>query len=254
MPDFPLSGPYTVYGTVKVNGTAQSGATVTITNVTRGGSDTCTTDSSGNYVYDDLANLPNGYQAGDTIKVSAVNTDKTFTAASTPEQKQVDFLLVNNNISLKYDLFNILNKEVSLKYDIFYLLTDDLTLKYDIITANTLTKDLILKYDIFTLLSNDISLKYDLFVSVNNDISLKYDIFQPHTSDITLKYNILSANTLSKTLTLKYDVIALLDSDLTLKYDIHGLGVIKQLILQNKKVYDLTMHNSKIYTLEGANL
>ncbi len=89
----PPPNPYIVYGTVTKNGSTQGSVTVTITNLTapRQGSDTRTTDASGNYIYDDLALLPNGYASGDSIKVSLNDGfSQTFTAASSPEEKLVN--------------------------------------------------------------------------------------------------------------------------------------------------------------------
>jgi len=87
----PIPGfPYIVYGTITQGGVPQSGVTVTIENLTAGGSDTRTTDASGQYIYDDLAQLPNGYSPGDTIQVSSPGKCVKFTATSEPEEKQVD--------------------------------------------------------------------------------------------------------------------------------------------------------------------
>lgn len=86
----PPPSPYIVYGTAKKDDAVLASTTITITNVTAGGSDTRTTDASGNYIYDDLATLPNGYAPGDTIKVSSPEFLITFAAASAPEEKQID--------------------------------------------------------------------------------------------------------------------------------------------------------------------
>lgn len=88
MPVPPL--PYIVFGTITEDGSPKASATVTITNQTAGGNDTTTTDADGNYIYDDLAALPNGYSQGDIIKVSVPNAEATFAAAASPEEKQVN--------------------------------------------------------------------------------------------------------------------------------------------------------------------
>jgi len=86
IPEFP----YIVYGTVTQGGAPQSGVTVTIENLTAGGSDIRTTEADGTYVYDDLTQLPNSYSPGDTIQVSSPGKCVKFTATSEPEEKQVD--------------------------------------------------------------------------------------------------------------------------------------------------------------------
>jgi len=85
--------PYIVYGTVTQGGVPQSGVTVTIENLTAGGSDTRVTDASGQYIYDDLSQLPNSYSPGDTIQVSVPGKSDTFVAASEPEEKLMDLAI-----------------------------------------------------------------------------------------------------------------------------------------------------------------
>lgn len=88
--DMPPPNPYPLYGTVTQAGVPQSGVTVTVTNLTLGGSDTRITDADGNYIYDDLAQLPNNYSPADIIQVSSPGKCSKFTAASLPEEKQID--------------------------------------------------------------------------------------------------------------------------------------------------------------------
>jgi len=90
IPEFP----YIVYGTVTQGGAPQSGVTVTIENLTAGGSDTRITDASGQYLYDDLAQLPNSYSPGDTIQVSVPGKLDSFVAASEPEERPIDLEII----------------------------------------------------------------------------------------------------------------------------------------------------------------
>jgi hypothetical protein len=85
--------PYGIYGTITLAGVPQSGLTVTIENLTVGGSDTRTTDVDGHYVYDDLNQLSNSYSPGDTIQVSVPGKSNTFIAASEPEEKEMNLEL-----------------------------------------------------------------------------------------------------------------------------------------------------------------
>lgn len=82
--------PYIVYGMVTQAGVPQSSVTVTVTNLTLGGSDTCMTDINGNYIYDDLAQLPNKYYPNNIIQISSPGKCSKFTVASLPEEKQID--------------------------------------------------------------------------------------------------------------------------------------------------------------------
>ena len=70
--------PYIVYGDVKLNSVLQSGATVTATNNTQGGSTSETTNASGHYELN-LSNMTNGYDIGDEIKMTYSTCDITFT-------------------------------------------------------------------------------------------------------------------------------------------------------------------------------
>ncbi len=90
MPYSPPPNPYIIWGTITQAGVPQSGVTVTITNLTAGGSDTRTTDVDGNYIYDDLVQLPNSYSPSDIIQVSSPGKCSKFTAASLPEERQID--------------------------------------------------------------------------------------------------------------------------------------------------------------------
>jgi hypothetical protein len=72
-----MATPTLLSGVITLNGVPQIGVSVTIGNVTRGGSDTITTNSSG-YSYADLANLPNGYVAGNIIRVSYLYNQTEF--------------------------------------------------------------------------------------------------------------------------------------------------------------------------------
>lgn len=85
--------PYVVYGIVTQAGVPQSSVTVTITNLTIGGSDTRTTDANGNYIYDDLAQLPNNYSPTDIIQVSSPGKCSKFTAAQSPEEKEINLTI-----------------------------------------------------------------------------------------------------------------------------------------------------------------
>ena len=98
IPDFP----YIIYGTITQGGVPQSGVTVTIENLTAGGSDTRTTEADGTYIYDDLAQLSNGYSVGDTIQVSVPGKCIKFTAASEPEEKLVDLSISLIPIAMHY--------------------------------------------------------------------------------------------------------------------------------------------------------
>jgi len=89
IPDFP----YIIYGTITQGGVPQSGVTVTIENLTADGSDTRITDASGQYIYDDLAQLPNGYSPGDTIQISVPGKSDTFIAAVAPEEKEMNLAI-----------------------------------------------------------------------------------------------------------------------------------------------------------------
>ncbi len=91
--------PYVVYGTVTVDGVLQSGITVTIICVYGEYPITTTTDSSGNYIFDDLAQLPYGYSIGDTVEVSISGASKSFIAGF-PEENQIDFNVYNESITL----------------------------------------------------------------------------------------------------------------------------------------------------------
>ena len=86
IPEFP----YIIYGTITQSGVPQSGVTVTIENLTAGGSDTRITEADGTYIYDDLVQLPNSYSPGDTVQVSVPGKCIKFTAAAEPEEKLVD--------------------------------------------------------------------------------------------------------------------------------------------------------------------
>jgi hypothetical protein len=90
----PIPEIYPVYGTITQGGVPQSGMTVTIENLTAGGSDVRITDADGHYLYDDLNQLPNNYSPGDTIQVSVTGKSNTFIAASEPEEKLMDLELL----------------------------------------------------------------------------------------------------------------------------------------------------------------
>ena len=89
------------------SGVPQSGVTVTITNLTLSGSDTRTTDVDGNYIYDDLVQLPNSYSPNDIIQVSSPGKCSKFTAAQLPEEKQIDLsisivpIIIHHNRQLR---------------------------------------------------------------------------------------------------------------------------------------------------------
>lgn len=91
IPEFP----YVCYGLIMQGGAPKVGVTVTIENLTLTGSDTCVTDSAGHYIYSDLAQLPNGYNIGDTIEVSVTGKSDTFIAASEPEEKEMNLTVPN---------------------------------------------------------------------------------------------------------------------------------------------------------------
>lgn len=62
--------PTIIYGVITEDGNPANAISVTIENITLGGSDTCVTNILGQYVYDDLSSLPNGFNDGDSIRVS----------------------------------------------------------------------------------------------------------------------------------------------------------------------------------------
>ena len=94
--------PYIVYGDVKLNSVLQSGATVTATNNTKGGSTSETSDASGHYEID-LSNMTNGYDIGDEIAMTYSTLEHTFTVDAGFEYERLMSLWVdsaNVNISI----------------------------------------------------------------------------------------------------------------------------------------------------------
>jgi hypothetical protein len=85
--------PYIVWGEITQGGNPKVSETVTIENITLGGSDTRITDAEGHYIYDDLWDLPNHYSSGNTIRVSVTGKSDTFVAASEPEEKQMNLAM-----------------------------------------------------------------------------------------------------------------------------------------------------------------
>lgn len=153
--------PYVVYGIVRKNGIAQVGVTVTIENITLGGSATRTTESNGSYVYDSLTQLPNSYVATNVIKVSIDGSAHTFIAAASPEKKLINFFYNTYTIDT---LFKKLNIDNTYKSDtLFKKLNIDNTYILDTIIINYVNNPYVIDL-LFKKPNVDKSMSLDVYI------------------------------------------------------------------------------------------
>jgi hypothetical protein len=91
------SYPYSIEGTIRINGTIQPGMVVTVQNLTTGLSRTAVTDEYGRYFYDDIQDRWIQAEQGDSIRVCTPTSgvsSVTFTAgAATEKVVDIDYLL-----------------------------------------------------------------------------------------------------------------------------------------------------------------
>ncbi len=110
----PPPSPYVVYGIITEKGAPRANITVTITNAAIGGSETRVTDAEGKYIYDDLAQLPNGYVSGNMIQVRVPRKQAAFQAAAAPEERLInlDYTIKSVSVSKKISMNTSISKRI----------------------------------------------------------------------------------------------------------------------------------------------
>ncbi len=89
--DHPIA-PYSIEGIVRCYGVLQIGAVVTIRDITKGTSVTCTTNSTGQYIYDDIRDGVIQAEEGDTILVTTSDGAASHFIAVETEEKVINFI------------------------------------------------------------------------------------------------------------------------------------------------------------------